>query len=277
MGDSVAARARTRSGVADVVCIWCLTPDPEPSVEDIVPAALGCPPDLTFRRGEVCLHCNNGNGHIDLAVVDQLDLVAFHFGISRRGGQPPRVDNRGNFRGEWSDTGQVYSFNLDPAPVTTPEGKRLAGSSGRPRNIRPTITRLGDEARISFSVQLDDNKKFIRGIHKIAFELLAHYLGPQTVLTRRFDAVRSFVRRGEGHRYILLGQSAAPPPLIDVVHLEDAERFDVTMFSLLGIRFMVDFSPTQEHLPGYIRRLRQTVGTQGWGWYPVNPPPPGSD
>jgi hypothetical protein len=59
-------------------------------------------------------------------------------------------------------------------------------------------------ADTSFDQPMRVNKRFVRALHKIAFELLCFDQGPEYVLDHRFDPVREYIRYGRGHRSILL-------------------------------------------------------------------------
>jgi len=80
-------------------CIWCKKTTQKIAEEHIIPDALGCPANLVLTKGEVCQACNNGLAHLDQAVADEFDMIAFNENIPRKGGRPPVVLGRGNVVG----------------------------------------------------------------------------------------------------------------------------------------------------------------------------------
>lgn len=247
-------------------CIWCKNPDPERSFEEIVPAALGCPPELTFRDGEVCKTNNNGNGHLDQAVVDALDIAAFHVGLVRRGGRPPQIENRGNLYADVDPVeGRRIFVNLGKTPVLLPNGRRLAPRHGRPRDVSAELRIDGG----SIQTVIRDAPKFIRGVHKIGFEVLAKHLGPDKVASDdSYDAVRRFVLEGRGDRSILIS-GAASASEIHIGFFDKGNGRFLVYFTLAGFAFLVDLTPEQELILPVAMDLLRRVGREGWCWYPV--------
>jgi len=52
------------------------------------------------------------------------------------------------------------------------------------------------------------DKRFMRALHKIAFELLCFQKGAELVLDPAYDPLRRYILRGEGHREVVLTRSA---------------------------------------------------------------------
>jgi hypothetical protein len=245
-------------------CIWCKDPDPVPSFEEIILASLGGPYGFTFESGEVCRPCNNGLGHLDQAVADELDMFAFHMGTTRRGGRRAGIQNRGNLRAYLTDRGPVIAVNLECHPVTTPDGVYLAAPRGGQRNVRAHLERRGIQPNLTISTPLGANPKFARGIHKMAFELLAFQIGVESVMDVRFDPIRAFVTEGIGTRHVLLSPNQPELVRIEPGPLTDGRGGYVVRFCIVGVDFAVDLTPTQEALPKLIERFTATFGNDNW-------------
>jgi hypothetical protein len=75
-----------------------------------------------------------------------------------------------------------------------------------PPNNHPDAIRMkrferhGNLVNISFDQPMRMNKCFVRGLYKIAFELLCLKKGTEYVLAPRFDSIRDYVRYGKGSR-----------------------------------------------------------------------------
>jgi hypothetical protein len=85
------------------------------------------------------------------------------------------------------------------------------------------------------------NKRFVRSLHKIAFELLCFDQGPEYVLDHRFDPVSEYIRYGRGHRSILFDKG-----LVDIREKPSLglQRFPGTQDRVAQIAvFLVDLSP----------------------------------
>ena len=153
-------------------CIWCLAPAGGPHVEHIVPEVLGCPPSFALSAEVICQSCNNGMGHLDQAVADDLDFVSFQADIPRKKGKPAGITGRGNAYGFKSSNRPEILFNMDSTPIVASDGSRVAPYRGSSRNIKASFKAGKPYARISFQVPFGHTKKFQRGIYKIALSAL---------------------------------------------------------------------------------------------------------
>lgn len=185
-------------------CIWCLGVADDVDVEHIIPEALGCPPEFVLPGTAVCRKCNNNLAHLDLAVIDEFDIVSFMAGVPRKNGRKPFVRSRGNLLATVESNGPTYTLNMESYPVKAHGGAQLAGFRGSKRDVRGKFAKLGDVAEVSFDVPFGQNPKFVRGITKIAFSSLAYFLGAQVSLDPSFNPVREFVRNDVGKRHLLL-------------------------------------------------------------------------
>jgi hypothetical protein len=151
------------------------------------------------------------------------------------------------------------ALNNERHPVTTPEGLTIPplrhGKKALVRTERFVVH--GDSATHFFSQQIRLDKRFVRALHKIGFELLCLRVGQTRLLDPRFDAMRSYVRDGRGSRTIGL-----TPNLWRGVTREfswkphySTERvrgtLDYVAVLSLGVPFFVDLSPDNSLLAGY--------------------------
>lgn len=250
-----------------MVCIWCRETDKPRSQEHIIPEALGCPPRLVLDDA-VCRACNSELAFLDRAVVHDLDVAAFYAGVPRKHGKTAQIDSRGNMVGYFTNGGPVIAINMDPRPVTTPEGVRVAAIGKSSRNIRAKLKRRGGETKISFEFAVGSSPLFARGIHKIALNATAYFLGCDTALDPQLDPARRFVRNGTGNRRVLAFVSH------DTSYRNTAwapyqhnDGLSVVV-RLAMVEFVADLSPTQSALPFLIRGLERTHGTSGWSVLP---------
>lgn len=191
----------------------------------------------------MCQACNNGLAHLDQALVDDFDLLAFMNNVPRKKGRPAQIRGRGNVIGTRGPAGPKISFNMNRYPVTGHDGTRLGAFGNSERNIRGLFEREGPFAKVSFSVPIGQNPKFVRGVVKIAFSSLAYFLGNDLAVSKDFDPVRAFVRKGVGDRPVLLMPSATrryrhqvwPPYRFESGHY-------AVMFRLALIEFFVDLT-----------------------------------
>jgi len=186
------------------LCIWCKCFSENAPPEHVVPEAIGGPADFVLTDGVVCERCNNGLAHLDQAVCDEFDFMAFGAGVPRKGGKPPIIKSRGNFVGTHDSGKTAFSLNMDPAPVKAHDGSVLGAFGKSPRNINASVRREGQNVHLSFQIPFGQTPKFARGISKIALSSLAYFLGTDLALTQAFDPVREYVIHGSGHRAILM-------------------------------------------------------------------------
>ncbi|MEK6685360.1 MAG: hypothetical protein AABY99_03120 [Pseudomonadota bacterium] len=166
--------------------------------------------------------------------------------------------------------GPAISFNMDPVPVTAHDGSRLAPYRGSKRDIRATFTHDGNLARISFDVPFGQNRKFLRGITKIAFSSLAYFLGAQLARSPAFFSVRRFVKHGEGDRHVLITSSddnhysnCVWPP-----YISPSGDYTVT-FRLASIKFLVDLSEEESYIRTFQATAQKCLGEKNWCILPV--------
>jgi HNH endonuclease len=254
-----------------MVCIWCKAVNPPTSLEHIIPEALGCPKGFVLPGGIVCRDCNNGLAHLDQAVIDEFDFLTFMSGVPRKKGRSPEIRNRGNVIATKGAAGTEISFNMNPYPVTGHDGTKLGGFRKSERNIQASFATNGPYAKISFSRSLGKNPKFVRGITKIALSSLAYFLGENVANLADFDPVRAFVRKGIGHRPVLIRPSgtAAYSNQVWPPFQSKAGEYAVT-FRLAVMEFGVDLSPEFTAFDRFKAMAQQIHGDSGWTCLPID-------
>ena len=252
-------------------CIWCKKENSSSDIEHIIPESFGCPPGFVLSEGAVCKSCNNGLAHLDQAVSDEFDVIAFWSDVPRKRGRLPEIRSRGNVVGTSGPGGKTFTFNMERFPVKAHDGTSLGAFGKSERNIQAAFERDGDLDKVSFSVPIGQGRKFIRGIVKIAFSSFAYFLGADNALAEDFDPIRRFVRRGKGSRSILLIPSQdtsyrneAKPPF-----QSENGTYAVT-FRLAAVEFCVDLSPDMTLFPMFKKKAVELYGNSGWAYLPIN-------
>lgn len=250
-------------------CIWCLNESIGNHVEHIVPEALGCPKNFFLTNKEICEGCNNGLGHIDQAVIDDFDLCAFMAGIPRKRGRPPIISSRGNVRGTVGNNGPVISFNMENHAVVDHTGSELPGFRKRERDINAHFTQDNNQGRIDFSVEFGRRKKFIRGVHKIAFSALTYFVGASETRKQKYNGIRQYVKKGNSTRHIILSRAERLGYYHDLKTPWVSELGDYTMqFVLCGVVFIVDLSENEMHYPRYKSMAEKMFENDQWTYLP---------
>lgn len=253
-------------------CIWCLAENAEPSLEHIIPEALGCPPDFVLQDGVVCKACNNNLAHLDRAVIDDFDMQAYLANVRRKRGRPAVVRGRGNLVATRGSNGPEISINMDCQAVLAHDGSPLGAFGKSKRNVKATLSRRGKIGKVCFSTVFGEDPKFARGITKIAFSSFAYFMGPEMALPEKFNAVRAFVCDGIGQRPILMTAGEDPrysnrawPPY----QSENGEY--VVPLRLATAEFLIDLSPALSSSALFEAELAKTTESKNWTWIPAQP------
>jgi len=251
-------------------CIWCLNEASGKHVEHIIPEALGCPSGFVLDGKSICMRCNNNLGHLDQAVIDDFDFLAFHAGIPRKRNRPPKISSRGNVKGTVEQGKPSITFNMENYPVLAHDQAALSGYRGRDRDVKVYFQREGNIARVSYDVEIGRNPKFIRGIVKIALSSLAYFLGAEHVTLSKYDSIRNFVRNGKGVRHVLMQSSSDSSYLNQVWPPYESECKDYSLtFRIAAIEFLVDLSEHETQLPEFIQKSKELYSEKGWTVLPL--------
>lgn len=257
--------SRMLAPVTDARCIWCLNQADGAHKEHIFPESIGCPENFFLPGTAVCRKCNNGLAHLDKAVADEFDFLAFMAGVPRKRGKSPLIGSRGNVLASMESTGPTYTFNMENYPVRAHDGSTLAPFRGSQRNIRARFSSEGSVATVAFDVPFGANPKFVRGLTKIAFSSLAYFLGAPVARDSAFNPVRRFVLNGVGDRHALLSKSqddnyrnSAWPP-----YVSQSGGYAVT-FRIARTEFLIDLTENETDLSIFEAKAQEQYGETGW-------------
>ncbi len=246
-------------------CIFCGTPTDREPIEHIVPEGLvGEQPFqvsfgsiiaeprklLVLDHDEICRRCNHKLGGLDDYLQDQLGFLRTYFNpVGTKSGRPASAARKGMFAQRKAD-GPHVSLNAEPHAVVTAEGVRIAPPSDDPMAVRVTDFKVdGRMASMTIHQPTRMNKRFVRALHKIGFELLCLNRGAEFVLHEKFDPLRSYILRGQGSRDMVLTTSAEvgswERPLFGLRH--DPSWPGWLAVIRLGATFYIDLSPGNEY------------------------------
>jgi HNH endonuclease len=222
-------------------CIWCQHSD-DFTLEHILPDALGCPTHLTLGTS-VCRECNRTNGKLDRALLKPFEFITVIKGIPRKKGRRPTIDGHSTFASGYDENGPALFFNRERFPVDTPLGKRLERTSSVDVIERFDVKDIGNgTAEIKIKQRLVFDRSAVRGLFKIALELIAFHEGTAAVQSPLFDHVRRYVRYDEGELFALLIPGG---PLHHYMpnRFSDGTGGIVVPMTIHEIGFICDFSP----------------------------------
>lgn len=252
------------------LCIWCLEHADGRHQEHIIPEALGCPPGFVLPGTVVCRKCNNGLSDLDQAVSDEFDFPTFMAGVPRKKGRPPAIRSRGNALATVEPSGPTYTFNMDPIPIKAHDGSRLAPYRGSKRDIRAELSKQGNAATINFEIPFGQNRKFQRGVTKIAFSSLTFFLGAPLARSPAFTPIRRFVRDGVGDRHLLLtfDSDSTYTNRVWPPYVSPSGDYAVT-FRIALVEFLVDLSEKESFLSAFQSKAPETIGEKNWCTLPI--------
>lgn len=208
---------------------------------------------------------------MDVALINDFDMVLFWHGVPRKNNKRPTVNSRGNVYGEYVNGKKELKINMTGNSVQF--GDRKLGRYGKSERNIDVISEFlpNNQMSNSVSVEFGKNKKVVRALYKIGLSTLAYYLGPNEVLKDKYDVIRKYVLSGIGKRsVILLGEESqkqefrnqAWPPF------GNNGEYAVT-FRLAYMDFTTDLSKEITIYPKLIEELKKQRGTQGWTYLPI--------
>lgn len=253
----------------DHPCLWCGATRYAPSLEHILPEALGCPSGFVLREG-ICDRCNNGLGHVDQALVRQFEVHTMMAGIPRKKGRLPTVDGWTPLRGTQGAEGPTLHLNAGPGDMQV--GDRTLKPAGGSTGIHSVTADLdGPVGTLRFSMDIGRDPKLRRALYKVGLETVAFFLGLPRALAPDLDPVRAYVRAGVGDFGVIVmdaghgeGHQITPP-----FEGPDGLVIPVTIF---GVSFILDLHPPQSGLDRIEAELRATQGVEGWSRLPLRHP-----
>lgn len=252
------------------LCIWCRRPTSsnEP-VEHIVPHAIGCPEDFILTNGEVCAACNNGMGHLDQALVQDIEVYAALAGVPNKAGRTSRISGFGNMRADIEGDGLVYRFNMERHPVEIRPGVMLAGYRGKPRDVDAEMRVENGQAEIVFGLEFGVSPKVARALVKLGAEYVCWTLGREIAADAIQGAVADFVLRGNGYRPVVLfaGDKDKYEHVFGTI-LQTEKGHYCCIFRLAHMHVMVDLTPDVSAFPAFAEALYKDHGRECWTTLP---------
>ncbi|PZV36440.1 HNH endonuclease [Mesorhizobium kowhaii] len=250
-------------------CIWCGAAAFEPSLEHILPEALGCPPGFVLAT-DICSKCNNGFGHLDRALLRQFELMTFLGNVPRKRGRTPSLDSLSSIVGRYTEGGPELHINGGPGPAEA-FGKTLKPVQATKDFENLSFEAAGGLATIKFSQRFGDDPKFVRALYKIAFEVAVYWLGPGIASTPDMAAVKKFVRKGRGEfSAVLVGAFGSQDHYFEPPYRGDDTAYLAVGMRIFGIDFVTDFDPGQR-LTAKMRDRLTVHGHQNWTILPPRP------
>jgi hypothetical protein len=204
-------------------CIFCLRDSQNSiSVEHIIPESLGG--SIILQKGNVCDNCNKYfSTNVDKAIQE------YHFlGILKT----ILVNRTKKKKGPKLDL-QSISFERDN------ESDILKMKLRSCKIIHDTQNHI---IRLQFRRPDIDMQLVSRAIHKMAFEFRCKYRGWQQAISKRFNAIRSYVRNPRVNEYWEFGQK--PHPMFNKKPFDfcDITKYGClcSMIRIYDIEFIVD-------------------------------------
>jgi len=202
---------------------------------------------LLLDHDEVCRRCNHKLGRLDGYLQDQLGFLRTYWNpVGTKSGQPASARRPGMFAEHKAD-GPHVSLNMEDHPIVTPDGVRIPAAGSNEMAVRVKDFKVeGRFATLTIQQPTRMNKKFVRALHKIAFELLCLNRGPDFVLHHKYDPIREYILHGRGAREMVLTCSAEigswEQPHFGLRH--DPSWPGWLAIIRLGATFYIDLSPT---------------------------------
>jgi hypothetical protein len=136
--------------------------------------------------------------------------------------------------------------------------------------LRAEFAKEEGVATVSFDIPFGQNRKFLRGITKIAFSSLVFFLGAPLARSPAFSSIRRFVKYDIGNRHLLLTSSndntysnRVWPPYVSV-----SGDYAVT-FRLASIEFLVDLGNDGSFILEAQSNASEFLGGKNWCILPI--------
>jgi hypothetical protein len=261
-------------------CILCRAPTSGEPEEHIVPEGLigdlefvssdparPATERLVLSEDEVCKKCNTERtSRLDEHLQKRLAFIKpFLNRVGTKRGRPATTTLPG-FYARGRSNGPEVVFNA--ADIAIHQGDNVIPSAkGKTRAVKSSFDESSGTIRVTYRVKF--TKKFIRALHKIAFELLCKHKGAEYVLHDRFDALRGYILRGIGVRWVavLRDNVAGPSMWRPGFQLERHGDDNWIVEVKLGGVYRIDLSPDSEA----IRRVAHNEqAREQWQIFPVD-------
>src|SRR6266446_5456743 len=204
---------------------------------------------LILHNDEVCRLCNTSLGKLDSYLIEQYGFLRTLWNRTGiKAGRPATAQRAGMFarRGR---RGPELWLNATRRSATTSDGHKIMPAALQPLAVSvEKFDVQGGIGRVVVQQPMRLNERFMRAIHKIAFELLCLQKGAALLLGSEFDVLRNYILRGIGSRTVIM-TTAAPVggserPFFGLECQTSGPGWLATV--RLGPTFFVDLSPANE-------------------------------
>jgi len=164
---------------------------------------------LLLDHDEVCRRCNNRLGALDSYLMQQVGFLRTYWNpIGTKKGKRATAQRAGMYAEVRAD-GPHVALNMETHAIVTPEGVRIAPAGSDQLAVRVKDFKVnGCIATMTIQQPVRMDKRFMRALHKAAFELLCFQKGAELVLDTAYDPIRRYILRGQGNRQMVLTRSA---------------------------------------------------------------------
>jgi hypothetical protein len=188
--------------------------------------------------------------HLDQAIGDSLDLPRFFAGQPGKRGRGPVVTGRTNLWATAKDGNPSIFVNGGPGDMRLSTGHVLKSPDRSSGTVSVSMADAGVIQKVRMTAKILHHPKLSRGLHKIAVETIALFLGCETARGPSLEEVRRYVQSGDGpsRRVLVL----VPVDSTYWNCLWTPYECDVgycVVLRLAGLEFSVDCTPGQQALP----------------------------
>jgi len=212
---------------------------------------------LILVNDEVCQECNGELGRLDEELLNQLAILRAFWNRSTTRTGRPLVTTLPGVRIVRDGAALGFYVSIDGSGFSSAEGHHVEGPD--PDGVSGlTLVRRGDALVARIRQRSVLNKRVLRAVHKIAFEMVCFQAGHDQVLSSNYNDLRTFILSGRGHWTIGLEQSEVPaladglpmPPRI-IVQPINSVRYHVKIWLGQWLHVEVGRTPRQ-HWPELI-------------------------
>jgi len=201
---------------------------------------------LMLKNDEVCRRCNSTLSTLDSYLIGQCGFLRTLWNRTGTKSGRSATSSRPGMHARRGPNGPELFLNTSRRSATMSDGLKIMPTGPQELAVRvEKFAILGRTARVEFQHPMRLNKKLMRALHKIAFELLCLEKGSAVALGSAFDPLRSYVLQGKGSRTVILTTSAPVGswelPFFGLDHRPDWPGWVATVRLLMT--FYVDLSP----------------------------------
>jgi hypothetical protein len=157
---------------------------------------------LVLANREVCVECNSDLSALDQCLQDELGFLRVIWNTTgTKRGRVVTAIRPGLYAAR---RGEAIELAIDAEgwPAKASDGTPVPRARGQRNAIEVTERTEGGIKIFRVSQPVHITKRFIRALHKIAFELVAYENGFDAVLHSSLNPLRRYIRFGEGRRSV---------------------------------------------------------------------------